>query len=98
METLNDDELKQALRQWQAPNAPASLERRVMPRETWWRWFITGSVRIPVPALIAAAVVILAVYSAFGEKPNPAPVKPTVSLSDFQPVESVEVKVVRRSQ
>ncbi len=98
MEPLNDDELKQALQQWKAPNAPASLERRVLPREPWWRWLITGSVRIPVPALIAVAAVILAVYSAFGEKPNPAPVKPTVSLSDFEPVETVDVKILRRAQ
>src|SRR5262245_55949341 len=98
MEALNDDELKQALRQWKAPNAPASLERKVMPREAWWRWLITGSVRTAVPALIAVATVALAVYTAFGEKPIPDPVKPTVSLSDFEPVETVDVKILRRAQ
>ncbi len=65
---LNDDELKHALRQWKAPDAPASLERRVLGREphrqAWWRWLLTGSVRIPVPALIAFAAIAVAVYAA----------------------------------
>jgi hypothetical protein len=34
---LNDDELKQALQKWRAPNAPVSLERKVLGREPWWR-------------------------------------------------------------
>ena len=60
---MNDDELKQALQQWKAPDAPESLQRRVL-REPWWRWLLTGSVRIPVPALIAAAVFVIAFYAA----------------------------------
>ncbi|MEO5924954.1 MAG: hypothetical protein ABIR70_14130 [Bryobacteraceae bacterium] len=59
---MNDDELKHALRQWKAPDAPASLERRVL-REPWWRWLLTGSVRVPVPALIAAAVLVVSLYA-----------------------------------
>ncbi len=98
MEPLNDDELKQALQQWRAPNAPASLERRVLPREPWWRWLLTGSVRIPVPAAIAVAVLLAAVYVVRNRDASVPPAKPTVSLSDFQPVETVDVKIVRRSQ
>jgi hypothetical protein len=95
---LNDDELKQALQKWRAPNAPASLERKVLGREPWWRWLLSGSVRIPVPALIAAAVVLIALYAGRGRVENDPPEVPTVSLADFQPVSTVEVKVVRRSQ
>jgi hypothetical protein len=64
MEPLNDDELKHALRQWKAPDAPASLERRVLGQEPWWRWLLTGSVRVPVPALLAFAAILVAVYVA----------------------------------
>jgi hypothetical protein len=63
---MNDDELKHALQQWKAPDAPASLERKVLgelPAEAWWRWLLTGSVRVPVPALIAAAVFVVAFYA-----------------------------------
>jgi hypothetical protein len=66
---INDDELKHALQQWRAPNAPASLERRVLPSEPWWRWLLTGSIRVPVPALIAAAAVLVAVYAWEANKP-----------------------------
>jgi hypothetical protein len=98
MEPLNDDELKQALQQWSAPTAPASLERKVLGHEPWWRWLLTGSVRIPVPALVALAMIVAAVYLTRGEEESARSLKPTVSLSDFQPVESVEVKIVRRNQ
>lgn len=64
MEPLNDDELKRALRQWKAPDAPTTLERRLLPREPWWRWLLTGTVRVPVPALIAFAAILVAVYLA----------------------------------
>ena len=58
---MNDDELRSALRHWKAPDAPASLERRVLG-QPWWRWLLTGSVRVPVPALIAVAM-FLVVYA-----------------------------------
>ena len=60
MEPLNDDQLNQALRQWQAPGAPASL---VLPRRRWWQWLFTGSVRVPVP-LTAAAIGLTALTRA----------------------------------
>ena len=65
---LNDDELKRALQQWKAPDAPTSLERRVL-REPWWRWLLSGSVRVPVPALIAFAAILVAVYVARASNP-----------------------------
>ena len=61
---MNDDELKEALQQWKAPDAPAALERRVLGEpQPWWRWLLTGSVRVPVPALIAATVLVIAFYA-----------------------------------
>ena len=62
MEPLDDEELSELLRQWTAPPAPASLGRRIRSRRVpWWRWLLTGTVRIPVPVGLAA-VVLAAVW------------------------------------
>ncbi|MEO8097981.1 MAG: hypothetical protein ABI811_09795 [Acidobacteriota bacterium] len=98
MEPLNDDELKRALGEWRAPSAPASLERKVLPREPWWKWVMTGSIRIPVPVLVAVAAAVLA-YVAMTRQPPPQPVRAgTVSLADFQPVQDAQPLVFRREQ
>ena len=58
MEPLNDDELRGLLRQWQAPDAPPSLDAKVLGarrQDRWWKWLLTGSIRIPVPVGILAA-------------------------------------------
>ena len=55
MEPLNDEQLKEVLREWRAPEAPAHLEARIFasPRPIpLWRWLLTGSIRIPVPVLV----------------------------------------------
>ena len=97
MEPLDDEELSQLLRQWTAPPAPASLGRRIRsPRRPWWRWLLTGTIRIPVPVGIAAAVVLAAlwVYTSPSTRravPQPAP---SVSLADFQPVVQLEPRIV----
>ena len=50
MEPMDDRELNQLLRQWEAPGAPAApAPAGASAREPWWRWFVTGTIRIPVP-------------------------------------------------
>ena len=100
MEPLDDKELNGLLREWKAPDAPPSLQRRVLPRpRSRWRWFLTGSIRIPAPVGIAA-IVILALWMAFG-RPAPAPVvqapRGASTLADFQPVEQLQPKVIERT-
>jgi hypothetical protein len=95
MEPLNDEQLKEILREWRAPEAPADLwsplESRCRPR--WWRWLLTGSVRIPVPALVVAlaalAVILFATLKAHPQPANPA------GLADFQPVKQLNLRVIR---
>jgi hypothetical protein len=59
MEPLNDNELNQLLRQWEAPAAPPTLKSPVNPsRHSAWRWLWSG--RIPVPVPVGAAVIIVA--------------------------------------
>jgi hypothetical protein len=99
MEPLNENELNQLLRKWEAPAAPPTLASRVVPERSRWRWLLTGSVRIPVPVAVAvAAVVILWIYHS---RPNPTPrvAQPaTVSLADFKPVRQLQPVVVTGGQ
>jgi hypothetical protein len=96
MEPLNDNELNQLLRKWNAPDAPSTLSGRVLPaRISPWRWIFTGTIRVPVP-LALAAVVLIALWihysrpGASERAPDPA----SVSLSDFKPVRQLEPVVV----
>src|SRR5262245_55829638 len=97
MEPLDDNELNQLLRAWEAPGAPTSLERRLFRgRSPWWAWLFTGSIRVPVPVGIAALIAILLLFR-YRKTPMPMPPAPaarSVSLADFQPVEHLEPVVV----
>lgn len=97
MEPLNDNELNQLLRKWEAPSAPATLKERIFPEQkSWWRWLLTGTVRVPVPIALAAAV-LLALLIHYSSKPSTPPrvAQPsTVSLADFQPVRQLQPVVV----
>jgi hypothetical protein len=94
----HDTEFRQLLRTWQAPDAPASLRSRVLrQRGGWWQWLLTGSIRIPVPVALAAAAVL--VVWVFTRQPaevtgSPSGSQPTVSLADFEPVSTVDLRVV----
>lgn len=47
MELLDDRELSQILRQWEAPSSPPSLTRRVLShRRSWWHKPFLGSIRV----------------------------------------------------
>src|SRR5579863_8482530 len=94
MEPLNDSELKQALREWRAPDAPPGMERRVFaqsPHLRWWRWLLTGSIRIPVPAGIV--ILILLAFIAYSAYPS----RKAITLSDFQPVKQLQPRIIRSS-
>lgn len=97
MEPLDENELSQLLRRWEAPSAPLTLRGRLFPRRTpWWRWLLTGTIRIPVP--VGVAVVFLMGLWIYYSRPEPparvAEPPSTVSLEDFQPVRRLEPVVV----
>ena len=96
MEPLDDEELSQLLRQWNAPPAPAGLRRRLLSRPgSWWRWLLTGTIRIPVPVgIAAAALVALWAYAALSTRRSVTQPAPSVSLADFQPVVQLEPRIV----
>lgn len=97
MEPLDDDELNQFLRRWEAPAAPASLKQRVFPhRPSLWSWLLKGNVRIPVPVALAVAFLIgLWIYHSMPTNPPRAGgPPPTVNLTDFKPVRQLEPVLV----
>jgi len=96
MEPLNDKELSDLLHQWQAPPAPASLEEKILSPAAaapWWRWLLSGSIRVPVPALAAALLLLLA-YAGFSVRREISPPR-TVTLADFQPVKQLQPRIIR---
>ena len=103
MEPLDDRELNQVLREWKAPSAPPHLLPPRQPsRQSWWRWLMTGTIRIPVPVGLAAAIAIVAILIYSGSRRSepavagepPVIQHPVVSLADFQPVQEVELRVI----
>jgi hypothetical protein len=56
----NDFELRELLREWKAPDAPLSLESRVLKRtRPWWSVLLHGYIRIPVPVAVCLAILII---------------------------------------
>ena len=92
---LEDSELREILGAWKAPPTPPDLGRRILRRRsTWRRWFLTGSIRVPVP--LGAAVLLLGVWG-YGRVTSPSVAVPEpvpVSLADFRPVAQLEPRVV----
>jgi hypothetical protein len=93
MEPLNDDELNRALKEWCAPNAPASLDAKVFPKQPWWRWLLTGSIRVPVPVGLAAVTIVG--FLLYELRQPPASPSGSVSLADFQPIQDAAPQVLR---
>ena len=96
MDPFDDRDLSLLLREWKAPDAPATLRERVIgARLPWWGWLFTGTIRVPVP--VAVAIALLFAAWAYTRLPATAPLteaKPTVSLADFEPVRQLEPRVV----
>ena len=59
MEQKNDPELGNLLRLWRVPPHSAALEQRVLGAKLpWWRFLLTGSIRVPVPLALGLAVLM----------------------------------------
>src|SRR5262250_2711972 len=99
MEPLNENELNQLLRKWEAPSAPATLRARVLPQKSWWSWLWTGTLRVPVPVALAAAVLV-ALWMHYSRPASPPRVAQpsTVSLADFQPVRQLQPVLIGGGQ
>ncbi len=99
---MDDQELNRLLREWRAPDAPASLDARVLAhRRPWWSVLLTGTVRVPIPVGVALAVILMVMALALFRRPNPVPTptRTTASftLADYQPVDNPTVRIIRGS-
>ncbi len=100
MDPERDPKLSELLKEWQLPGAPSSLDARILPpRQRWWSFLLTGSIRIPVPALLVLAAILLMMTAAIVRKP-PAPqtASAPISLAEFQPVKDLNVRIIRSHQ
>jgi hypothetical protein len=100
MEPNDDAKLRELLKEWQIDGAPPSLDERVLgPRKRWWSFLLTGSVRIPVPAVIAIFAALLVMAAAlFYRRPAPPQKAASVNLADFQPMKTLNYRVIRGEQ
>jgi hypothetical protein len=92
---MNDDEMKEVLREWHAPVPPPDLEARVWERKAaarGLRWLLNGQIRIPVPAFLLAIVLLAALFFAV-RRPEPRTATRT-GLSGFQPVKQFTPRIV----
>jgi hypothetical protein len=100
---MDDPRLKKLLREWQVEDAPRSLDERILgARRPWWKLLIGASVRVPVPVMLAFAVLLVVMGAALLRlQPGPVPPTPavasTVNLAEFQPVRDVQVRIMRGS-
>jgi hypothetical protein len=99
MERNDDPQLRKLLREWQVPDAPLSLNARLLGRRrSWWHFLLTGQIPVPVPLGLAvmAALVVMGVFLVRGyQRPPAEAVRPVFNLTDFQPVEDVHIRVIR---
>ena len=91
MEPNDEKELRSLLQEWQVPSISSSFEERVLTaRRSWWRFFLTGYVRVPVP--IVCCIFLLLMGAEMWRWTRPAPTgAPRVVIK----TERMEVPVVR---
>lgn len=91
----SDPKLRALLREWKDPVTPSSLEERVLQgmRVPWWRHLLTGTIRVPIPVGLAAAIAFLMMAAMLARGPREAP--RTVNLDGFQAVEDLHPRIVR---
>ncbi len=98
MERSDDPNLTELLREWQVPNAPLSLDARVLGQQrSRWSFFLTGYIRVPVPVGLAIVVIVVAVGGALIRAIPPQPIPAPVNLIDFRPVSNLNVRVIHES-
>jgi len=96
MDPIDDQKLSALLKEWRAPNAPASLDARVLgPHRRWWSFLLSGSIRVPVPVMgVIAAILVVMTVALVRQRPA-APLSTRIDLADFRPTQDLNVRVIR---
>jgi len=103
-EVVEDRELKNLLGEWSPPEITSSLDQRILTsyrrqvlhRPAWRRW-LTGSISLPAPVAVTAALLLCATsYLAARRAPSytlePAPTPPAVKIVEVRvPVPQVKI-------
>jgi len=106
-EVVEDRELKNLLGEWSPPEITSSLDQRILTsyrrqflhRPLWRRW-LRGSISLPAPVAVTAALLLcatsyLAARKATSYTLEPAPTTPTVKFVEVR-VPVVKEKIVTR--
>jgi hypothetical protein len=103
---MENDSLKNLLREWQAPEPPADLDARMRAayraeyRPSPWKVFWMTRISVPAPALAVLAILVFALFLQF--RSGPAPVAPRadrgyvtrMEATGFQPLPDGAARVV----
>jgi hypothetical protein len=101
MEPIDDNELRDLLRRWEAPDAPPHLEHRIFgaggpTKRSWYTWLLSGSIRVPVPAAVLLLLVLAALTLGLPRRPQPSPARmDEITWSGFQPVSEMKPRIIR---
>jgi hypothetical protein len=106
-EVVEDRELKNLLGEWSPPDITSSLDQRILTsyrrqvlhRPLWRRW-LTGSISLPAPVAVTAALLLcatsyLAARKATSYTLEPAPATSVVKIVEV-PVPVVKERIVTR--
>ena len=106
-EIVEDRELKNLLGEWKTPDITSSLDKRLLTsyrrqflhRPLWRRW-LTGSISLPAPVAVTAALLLcatsyLAARKATSYPTGPAPTPPAVKIVEV-PFPVVQERIVTR--
>lgn len=97
MEPLSDRELDELLAAWEAPEAPATLTRRLQKarRGDWSTGWWTASIRVPVPVTLLALVALCTLFVMALEHRSLKVMGPVPKAAGLQPVKRLELRVIR---
>jgi len=102
----NESKFIEALKEWDAPEIPASLDQRVFAsysahvhRAPFWKRFFTASIPVPAPLVAAAALLLLVAggvaWAALKSSPVQVVAQPAPPINTITKTEIVEVPVVQ---
>jgi hypothetical protein len=92
----NDPKLSELLKEWKVPGAPPSLDVRVLGApKNWWSFLLTGSIRLPVPVVVAIVAALLVMAFALARERTTPPAASAINLADFQPVQDPNIHIIR---
>ena len=105
MTTLNDDDLNSLLREAKdnPPKPSAGLTNRTVQayerkfhRSSIWRRLLFGTVRLPIPAVVLACILLLVAGAELGQRVRHQD-RPVLNIYGLQPVTDLHLRIVRRA-